>query len=64
MIFCCFGILQKIWQLIRQCCVPHFTFSGLTLLNYNLFAVSVGEDGGFGFTKERFNILKEQQKLG
>jgi len=39
--------------------VQNFTFSGLSLLNYNSYPVSVREDGGFGFTKERFDIEEE-----
>ena len=42
--------------------MQHFTLSGSSPLNYNLSAVSVREDAGFGFTKERFNILKEQYR--
>jgi len=30
-----------------------------SLLNHNLYAVSVREDGGFGLTKARFNTEEE-----
>jgi len=40
--------------------VQNFTFSGPSLLGHNMFAVSVRDDGGFEFRKERFKIEKEQ----
>jgi len=30
-----------------------------SLLNHNMYAVSVTDDGGFGLTKARFNIEEE-----
>jgi len=39
--------------------VQNFTFHGLSLLNHNMYAVTVSEDGGFGITKARFNIEEE-----
>jgi len=39
--------------------VQNFTFSGPSLLNHNMYAVSVSEDGGFRLTKARFNIEEE-----
>jgi hypothetical protein len=40
--------------------MQNFTFGSPSLLNDNIYAVSVREDRGYGFTKERFNIEKEQ----
>jgi len=40
--------------------MENLTFSGLSLLDHNMYAVRVREDGGFEFTKEIFNIGKEQ----
>ena len=45
---------------IRQCVVQNFTFSGPSLLNHNMNAASVTEDGAFGFTNEIFNMKEEQ----
>ena len=39
--------------------MQNFTFSSPSLLNHNMYAVSVREDGGFGLTKARFNIEEE-----
>ena len=40
--------------------MQNLTFSGLSLLKHNMYAVSVREDEGFGFTKERLNIEEER----
>jgi len=39
--------------------MQNFTFSSLSLLNHNMYAVSLKEDRGFGFTEERFDREKE-----
>ena len=40
--------------------MQNFTFSGPSLLNHSLYAVSVSEDRGFGITKARLNIEEEE----
>jgi len=40
--------------------VQNFTFSGPSLLNHNMYAVSVSKDGGFGITKARLNIEEKE----
>jgi hypothetical protein len=43
--------------------VQNFTFSGQSLLNHNLYAVSIREVGEFAVRKERFNIENEQERF-
>ena len=40
--------------------MQNFTFSGPSLLNHNMYAVRIREEGEFGVRKERFNIEKER----
>jgi hypothetical protein len=53
--FCCYRILQHSEWSISQICVQHFTFSIQSLLNHNIYAVTVGEDEEFGFKQVTFN---------
>ncbi|MEA2292195.1 MAG: hypothetical protein QOF17_1218 [Solirubrobacteraceae bacterium] len=55
-VFCCFRILQQSLQSIKQCHVQNISFGSLSLLNHNMYAASVREEGGFGLTKAIFNI--------
>jgi hypothetical protein len=59
MMFCGFRILHQSWRSIRQYHVENFTFSSPSLLNYNMYAVSVSEHGGFRITKARFDPVKD-----
>jgi hypothetical protein len=56
----CLRNMQQSLRSIWQCHLLNFTFSGPSLINHNMYAVNVRDDGGFGVTKKRFNIDRAQ----
>jgi len=57
--FCCFRFCSKVSGRLGNVVCRTSLSAVPSLLNHNMYAVSVSEDGGFGLTKVRFNIEEE-----